>query len=294
MIRSALIFLFLVIALPILSQVRVSSSVDRRDIRIGEAVTLTLSAAYPSATPTNWFSIPETFNNLEVIRKEKIDTSISNNSITLTQKILLTGFDSGRWEIPSFSIVTGGRDYNSDSFSITVSALTLEGKDYKDIKEIEDVNEKKTEQYWWWMATAAILLMILLITWWLIKKKKKGPAPVPRSSIGAYEAAMKQLQELKQSNLVDKGEISTYYTKLSDIFRNYLQRDKGIRSLEKTSLELLSELKQRMPGDDITSISIALRRCDFVKFAKYIPSNNEHTEAVSMIEQTIKILHQQP
>lgn len=273
------------------AQVKISASVDKREIRIGEQLKLNLEAVYPQSTPVTWFDVPDTFNTLEVVDRKKIDSTILNNAVSLKQEFTITGFDSGRWAIPSFIIVSDGRNYVTDSFSIIVDPVALEGTDYKEIKDVVDPAKQPVDKTWWWIIGGAVLLLALVV-WWLTRKKKK-PLANDLKVAGAYEQALKQLEVLKKESLIEKGEIVLYYTKLSEIFRTYLLRDKGIRSMEKTSLEILAELKKILPPADLTGISVALRRSDFVKFAKYTPPNNEHVESMQTIEQTIKQLHHQ-
>jgi LPXTG-motif cell wall-anchored protein len=290
--RTVLIIFTFLFAQALSAQVKISSSVDKREIRIGEPIQFSLETVYPANVPLQWFDLPDTFNTLEISKREKIDTVSVNGGFVLRQKLIVTGYDSGRWVIPPFTLILEGRTYQSDSFSITVIPVTLEGNDYKDLKEIEEADAIPAGNYIAWIIAG---IALLLLAAWLLTRKKKKTGEVTGQPGSGYEEALKQLDQLKKAPVTEKGEVLQYYTRLTDIFRNYLQRDKGIRSRESTSLEILLELKKaNIESSVLTETSIVLRRCDFVKFAKYLPSAGEHAESINTIEQTIKIIHQQP
>ncbi len=80
---------------------------------------------------------------------------------------------------------------------------------------------------------------------------------------------MKQLEQLQR----DKPETKLYYSKLTDIFRLYIFQKKGILSLQKTTDDLVIQLKSlNLNKEQFDKLSQSLRLSDFVKFAKYIPS----------------------
>ncbi len=290
--KLVLVIYYCFISSLLLAQLKVNSSVDRREIRIGEPVTLQLSVSYPSGAPLQWFSIPDTFNTLEVVRREKIDTISTSTGDVLKQKILITGFDSGRFVIPQFHLMIAGQDAATDSFSITVNTVSLDGLDYKDVKDIVEADQANKNEYLWWIAGAVSMILLFVLIYLMLRNRRKPQAQALISK-DAYADAIAQLSQLKRESLIEKAEELQYYTRLADIFRRFLQGERGIRSMEKTSVEILSEL-QRMDLDreTVTEIGIALRRCDFVKFAKYAPSGNEHAATITSIENTIGLIHQ--
>jgi hypothetical protein len=290
--KLAMAISYLLISSMLMAQLKVNSSVDKREIRIGEPVILQLSVSYPPGVPLQWFSIPDTFNTLEVARREKIDTISTSSGDILKQKILITGFDSGRYVIPAFHLMLDGQDLITDSFSVTVHPVQIDGTDYKDLKDIVEAEQVNTNKYLWWIAGAASLMLLFILIYLMMRNRTK-PQAERLINKDAYANAIEQLNQLKKESLIEKGEELQYYTRLADIFRLFLQGERGIHSMEKTTVEILSEL-QRMDLDraTITEIGIALRRCDFVKFAKYAPSGNEHAATIAAIENTIGLIHQ--
>src|SRR4051812_7077840 len=79
----------------------VLASADKSKILLGEQFDLVVGARFINGADINFFSI-DSLPHFEVLQKSKIDTERADQNIVLTQRITLTSFDSGRWQIPSF------------------------------------------------------------------------------------------------------------------------------------------------------------------------------------------------
>ncbi len=126
-----------------------------------------------------------------------------------------------------------------------------------------------------------MLVIILLI--YLLRKKKpvvEADAPV----IDPYQEAMEQLDRLRRDKLDQKQ----YYSRLVDIFRMYVFRKKDIHSLQKTTDDLVIQLRGiQISKEQFEKLSQALRLSDFVKFAKYVPSAEDNTIVFEAIKKAI-------
>ena len=95
---------------------------------------------------------------------------------------------------------------------------------------------------------------------------------------------MQQLTDLQKENLDTK----TYYAELTNIFRLYIFRKKGILSLQKTTDDLMLQVKDVINDkDQFDKLSQTLRLSDFVKFAKYIPEDSDREDSFQNIKNTI-------
>jgi hypothetical protein len=87
--------------------------------------------------------------------------------------------------------------------------------------------------------------------------------------------------------------VKAYFTRLNDVLRLYLKRRFNYSTLEKTNEELIVRLRNsKLPANDFTSLAQSLRMNDFVKFAKYLPSENERNEVFQAIRNSIKKLEE--
>jgi LPXTG-motif cell wall-anchored protein len=175
---------------------------------------------------------------------------------------------------------------STDSLPVNVSFSPFDpNQDYHDIKDIINVQvEKKKEQNWYWYIAASGLLVAAII--YLLIKKKKKPAPVA-PPIDPYKEAKTELEKLKNEKLPSK----LFYTRLVDIFRFYIFRRKGIASLQKTTDDLVIQLKQlKLPENDFNVLAQSLRMSDFVKFAKYEPGEQDKENSLKITRHIIDIV----
>lgn len=271
----------------------VRASVDKTNILIGEQVNLVVEANIPENEPIGFFS-PDSISHFEFIQKGKIDTTNTHKGTILKQLFRITSFDSGQWVIPSFNFPQA-ENLHTDSIIVNVGYLPMDtAKDYNDIREIIDVGGKPAEDWTWYYVGGGALLLLLII-YLLTRKKKKvvqaAAAAAAEKIIDPYQDAMSQLDEVEKQNLPARGETKQYYSRLTDIFRVYLERKKGIQSLQQTTDDLVRQLKTvKLPDEVYQALSQSLRLSDFVKFAKYIPTEADHRQVIESIRHAIRTI----
>lgn len=264
------------------NKVTIKSGVDKNKIVIGEQVHLTLEADFPVQEPMRFFTI-DSIPHFEILERKKIDTVDDRQGIKLSQSLTLTSFDSGHWAIPSFQLPADKPMY-TDSIAVDVGFSPFDpNQDYHDIKDVIDVQVKeKKEKTWYWYAAASALLIAAII-YFLMRKKKKPVARV--TVIDPYSEAKKELEKLRKENLSSKA----FYTRLVDIFRLYISRRKGIASLQKTTDDLVVQLRSlKLPTEEFNRLAQSLRMGDFVKFAKFEPAESDKSDSFKTIRDFIE------
>ncbi|MBS1577815.1 MAG: LPXTG cell wall anchor domain-containing protein [Bacteroidetes bacterium] len=283
--------LFLLIAFFSNAQDRttVHATVDKNSILIGEQINLVLEADIPENDPIGFFSV-DSIAHFEFLLKGKIDTTNTNKGTVLKQLFRITSFDSGRFVIPSYHLPQS-EDLKTDSIIIHVGYMPMDTtKDYNDIKEIIEVEgKKKIDWTWYYVGGAALLALILLYLLTRKKKKKKEEVLANEETVDPYTEALGKLEELKKENLPATDETKLYYSRLTDIFRVYVEKRKGIHSLQQTTDDLVRQLKNINLGkEQYDQLSQALRQSDFVKFAKYIPTATDNVTVFDVIRKSIE------
>lgn len=78
---------------------------------------------------------------------------------------------------------------------------------------------------------------------------------------------------------------------MNDILRNYVARQFRISTFERTNEEMILQLsKLNIARDSFISLAQSLRMSDFVKFAKYRPSESETQNNLETVRSSIDIL----
>ena len=228
--------------------------------------------------------------------------------------IQLLAFEAGTFTIPSFEI----------SFSSTVAKTKpLELEITSDLTEQEQIIASSTlaqaiaelekmaapnpstldilvDDYTpiYVLGGLILLTFVFFLTRWFIQKYKarrkaeelSAPPPPPRP---AHLIALERLEDLRTSEFLAQQKFKSYFVELSEIMRTYLGQRYGFDSVELTVVELLSVLRGlRTPGLDLGHLEKILNDADFVKFAKYTPTDVEaHTainSAFELVERTAK------
>lgn len=263
--------------------IKFSASVDKNRILIGEPIVLRLEADVPENEAIRFFSL-DTIPHFEFLQKNKIDTVNTSEGTVLRQLIRITSFDSGHWVIPPL-VLDEGLATDSIPVDVVFSSPFDPNQDYHDIKDVLAVEVEKNEEWWWWYAIGGSLIVLVLIVYFLTEgKPEKQPEVV---TVNPYEEAMKELEKLRK----EKYGAKQYYTGVVDIFRIYVWRKKGITSLQKTTDDLVIQIRNlEMPRNDFEQLAQSLRLSDFVKFAKYQPAEADDKNILETIRHSITII----
>jgi len=273
------------------------TAVDKRQILIGEQLQYNVEASFPAnAYNIGWFNVPDSFSHFEVVNRGKIDSIESNGILTCRQTLTLTSFDSGINTIPALAINFDPLADDStihlftDSIPINVSFSPLDStQTFHDIKSIIEV---KDEVPWLiWAGAAALIILLVVLVVYLVKyfKRRKKPASVFNSKLSPFDEAMQSLDALQKEQLLYKGDVKQFHTRLIDIFKRYLSRKMQKNILNLTSSEVLLSLNDTLLSKADTSlIAGSLRMTDAVKFAKYFPPTSESESALINTKKVIE------
>jgi large-conductance mechanosensitive channel len=279
----------------------VKAFTNERKIVIGDQVHLFLEVK-PNAKSDKiqWAAMPDSIHGLEIVEKGKIDTVVDGNSYSLKQRLLVTGFDSGKYYIPSFhfQITANGQvsQYATDSLPIEVQTVAVDtAKAFKPIKGIQDV---KFSIWDYWKELLAALLLIAFIAFLVIYFIKNKNTKIPEKELKAppekaHEKALRLLSELKEKQYMQQGKGKEYFTEMSDIVRTYLEERFGITAMEQTTDELLSLLKKQTDSKaELRKIrpelKLILRTADLAKFAKANPLPDEYEASYAAALEVIR------
>jgi len=266
-----------------------TARIDATHITVGDQVRVFIEVHNnASQSKLQWAAIPDTFNNLEVVERGKIDTVKQGDVITYKQRLLVTGFDSGSFFIPSFIfpvIPNSGTAYTvqTDSFRIDVQTVSVDTtKAFKPIKGIIFVKGSWLDYIWYIVGGVVLLLLIIGITIYFATRKKPLPPPVPQGPVETLqEYTMRLLNELDAQSVWQKGNVKEYYVQLTDIIRDYIEARFKTSALELTTDEILYKVqlnKELRPYHSL--LSSILHTADLAKFAKAQPLPQEHVEAM--------------
>jgi hypothetical protein len=274
----------------------VNSQVETSSIRIGEQFQFKISV-----NGTENVILPKmVLKGLEIIDSAKVDT-INN---MLIQKYILTGFDSGAFYIPQQQVFVRNQAYFTDSLLINVATVeidTIKIKKYP-IKSI------KSEPYvfddfkmYIYLLLAALAIIGFWIYYFVIRKRKVQEEKPLYKMLPPFEEAIYKLNELDSKLLWQNNHVKEYYSELTEIVRNYIEREMQVPALEKTTDEIIEMLRDFQNANTINTsketikkLKELLQEADLVKFAKSKPMSIEIEEDRKDAQEIISNLKPKP
>jgi hypothetical protein len=151
-----------------------------------------------------------------------------------------------------------------------------------DILDLKDIHA--WDMRWIWalgLLLLAAALFPLLRSWLRRPKAAKGETVIPLTPL---QAALKKLDELANSRLVESGQARRFYFGLSDLFREFIERELGIPACEATLEELRPKLRacEDLKPEQVRDAIWLLELADMAKFAKFVPSREEIVKSVKV------------
>ena len=271
--------------------IQVMAKLDQTMVRIGDQTKLHLTVEQPAKEQVNFPKLTDTLTGkVQIIASSKIDTIYDkndHNKITVTQSFTVTCFDAGTYAIPSFS-------FGSKSGVLKTNELTLDVQSVKvdTTKSIYDIKQPLAVSYtfmdWlrdnWYLVVIPIIVVLLIIglIWYLRKRPKRAlPVVAPKPGLPFYTITLNQLKELKDKKLWQQNEVKQYYSELSDVLREYLEKRYQIKTQEKTTDEIFDGLKiVDLAPENKEMLRQLLKLSDLVKFAKEKPLPIENEESI--------------
>lgn len=138
------------------------------------------------------------------------------------------------------------------------------------------------------------LIVIALVIWLAFTlgvNQNKRSVVAPKPKLPPHIVAIKALEELKNRKLWQNNKHKLYYSSLISILKVYIEERWQISVLDKTSNEVMAELREvEIPRESRSDLMEILHTADFVKFAKAIPEAEEneaaYTRAFYFVENT--------
>ncbi|HPT22485.1 MAG TPA: hypothetical protein PLR88_11100 [Bacteroidales bacterium] len=268
--------------------VSVKASFDTTRIFIGDQIKFTITVDKPSDLRLSLPFYKDTLcKNIEILSGPVVDSTKKDGRTTIIERYHITSFDSGSYQLSPViaeSYVNNElKRFYSDFSKLEVIRVNITPADTT-MKIYDIVNPYKApvtlDEILPWVF---IIALLCAIAWFVVryvknhKRVKTDEQPVTNPD-PAHVIAFHELEKLKADELWQKGEVKHYYTRLTEILRQYLENRFGVYSLELTTEETLkSLLKTGFKKDEsYNQLKTILTGADLVKFAKHKPDASEN------------------
>lgn len=268
-------------------------AVDSTELRIGEQINIRYQIKGDSLSQIQFAEQPN-FAPFELLEDFPLDTLRSQAHYLFTKKYALIQFDSGTYWIPKQKILINGVGTITDSISIRVNTVVVDTLkqplfDIKPLVAVKRGYKKLTQQI---LITVFGLILLILAVFLILRVQKK--LIEKRKELPPFDRALLELKALEEERPRLQEEYKSYYSKLTDVVRRYLEEEANITALESTSRELLKKLellkdsgKLDLDGETLRSLKRVLEHADLVKFARSAPEFEVATSDRNLVEDVV-------
>ncbi len=269
------------------------TEIDTNNVKIGEQIKVKLKVKLDSSYKLIWTQLPkDSIGKIEIISVSKVDTIIDSIYKLYKQELLVTSFDSGSYEIPSFNFLyeKAGFDlpYPISTNPMYLNFATVEVDTTLDIKDIKGPLDAPWtfEEF---LPYLLIFLGVVLLIWIgivLYNKFKKSDIVLikqrPKPTEPAHIIALRELRRVESQRIWTNGKFKEYHSEISEIIRTYIEHRFNIIALEMTTQEINDKVNE---FDILDEAKLKLRQVlelsDLAKFAKYEPIASENELCVA-------------
>lgn len=281
-------------------KITATAKLDSAFILMGKQTTLHVEVV-GNLDPKGGLGVIDTmWRQIEIIDMgSPIVNDLGNDRKELKQDIIIQSFDSGLYAVPPVFYIQPGETIATDSPVLKVQPAQIDTlvtiHDYADVSDVKrkifDYLPDWATDYGLWILLALIVIGGSIFVYYKWLRKGKIPLLPKRKPIPPYNLAIRDLSQLKEEKLCERGEEKQFYTRLTDILRVYLAGRFGINALEMTSTQIMEALrKNEETRSSESKMQQILEIADFVKFAKVrpLPEDNKLAmdSAISFVENT--------
>ena len=207
--------------------------------------------------------------------------------LDLRGSVVVSSFEEGLYELPQ--IVVGRLSEEGVTDTLVFEPLRLEVKTMPvdtatfvphDIKGQIRYPLTFAEIFPWVLGVcAAVLLMIFAIRFIIMRRRAEDPAYAHKDP--AHIIALRKLDKYRGSKMWAPEKQKLFYSGVTDTLREYISSRYGVPAMEMTTAQIFDDMKATdAPEALLKEVRELFDRADFVKFAKYVASEEDNASAL--------------
>lgn len=268
-----------------------SATVSRDTILIGDQVEWKSEIKVPRGMTVKIDSMSGyVVLGVELIGGFNIDTVSRRKDYSMVEtRALVTSFDSGSYVLPPLVVYFSRNGDVTDTLRLPevpleVTTIPIDTTTYEmyDIRPQFGYPVTFKEVLPWVLLGLVVVALVILIMVLVARRRRNRPVfgkPDPKDP--PHIVALRSLDRIRGEKLWQSGKEKQYYTEITDTLRVYIEQRFGIKTIERTSNEILADLSgKEVAPSDFESIKDLFGTADLVKFAKYTATEAENENAV--------------
>lgn len=201
---------------------------------------------------------------------------------SIEASIVVSPFEEGEYELPEIPVI-----FSSDGVEDTllfeaqkmdVKTMPVDTATFKvhDIKGQIRYPVTFSEMLPYGVGVVVLAGLIFLAVWLLRKKAAERKAEETKDP--AHVVALRELDKYRSDKYWAPEKQKAFYSGITDVLKNYIDARFGVDAPEMTTAELFDALKKEkdIAPDLFNETRDLFERADFVKFAKYVASEEDN------------------
>jgi len=277
------------ILLLLIAQIEVASELKReylnKTLTIGDPFEIIVTAKYPQST-----DLSEPFvDSLEpfLIIEQNSQSVEEQGLVKNTYNIKMVPFGTGELRIPAFKFLHRMGDV-IDTLSSNEISLKIASVMADDMEDINDIKKAVEFPNFLPLIIAGIVIAVLVLSYLAyryigkLRRMRAVAKPLPPP----WAEAIAALEGIPMEDWLARGFFKRYYYAISETLKRYLERRFAFSAAEQTTTEIVTNLKKlKIPQHQ--EFNEFFTRADVVKYAKYIPPDDEIRVAVQIAKDLV-------
>lgn len=248
--------------------------------------------ATPEGTGLELPEVKDTLNRYVLVvspwQTDTLKRSKKAKTMDLKVSMTITSFDEGEYLLPSIPAVVHYPDGKTDTLvfegqDVLFCTMPVDTATFKihDIKAQMRYPVTFREVLPWIGAVLALAAIVSGIVWFVRRRRRLREEA--RHHDPAHIVALRKLDSYRGDKFWAPSKQKAFYSGVTDALREYICARYGVSAMEMTTAEMFAQLQgSDMPEELKTELRTLFERADFVKFAKYVASDEENAEVLPL------------
>ena len=238
----------------------------------------------------NW-----SMDTLKVKKQKKGMPSLLN----LRAGITVTSFDEGIYILPPLAVQRLSKDGVVDTLvfdpqrlevkTMPVDTATFQPHDIKG-QMTYPVTFREVAP---WIAGGLVLAGLVALVVWLIVRYRRRNDPEYIHKDPPHIVALRKLDKYRGNAMWAPEKQKGFYSGVTDALREYISERYGISAMEMTTAEIFEDMKATdAPKELLGELKELFERADFVKFAKFVASDEDNASTLPLAVRFVTATYQ--
>ena len=203
--------------------------------------------------------------------------------------ITITSFDEGIYILPPLAVHRVTKDGVVDTLvfdpqRMEVKTMPVDTATFKP----HDIKGQMTYPVTFrevapWVAGGLAFASLVALAVWLIVRYRRRHDPEYIHKDPPHIVALRKLDKFRGNAMWVPEKQKAFYSGITDALREYISERYGIGAMEMTTAEIFEDMKSTdAPKELLAELKDLFERADFVKFAKFVASDEDNASALPM------------